>query len=73
MVSAELVTRAQQAGWRITEVGVHHRPRVAGEPTGGDPRVILRALRERRALRRELRRPAARPVQAKRLPQLQHD
>jgi glycosyltransferase involved in cell wall biosynthesis len=55
MVSAELLVRAGMAGWRIAELGVHHRPRVAGEPTGGDVRVILRAFRERRALRRTLR------------------
>ena len=55
MVSTELLVRAQIAGWRICEVGVHHRPRAAGEPTGGDPRVVLRAFRERRALARRLR------------------
>ena len=42
--------RGVRDGWRIAEVGVHHRPRIAGEPTGGDPRVVARAFRERRAL-----------------------
>lgn len=55
MVSTELVVRAQLARWSIAEVGVHHRPRVAGSPTGGDPRVVLRALREQRRFRRRLR------------------
>ena len=55
MVSTELLVRAAHAGWRVTEVGVHHRARLAGEPTGGDVRVILRAFRERRALLRRLR------------------
>jgi glycosyltransferase involved in cell wall biosynthesis len=55
MVSAELLVRASLAGWRISEVGVHHRPRLAGEPSGGDVRVIARAFRERRALLRRLR------------------
>jgi glycosyltransferase involved in cell wall biosynthesis len=55
MISTELLVRARLAGWRIAEVGVHHRPRTAGEPTGGDPRVVLRAFRERRALARRLR------------------
>jgi glycosyltransferase involved in cell wall biosynthesis len=55
MISTELLTRGQLAGWRIAELGVHHRPRRAGEATGGDPRVILRAFRERRALMRRLR------------------
>lgn len=55
MVSTELLVRASLAGWRISEVGVHHRPRVAGDPSGGDVRVIARAFRERRALLRRLR------------------
>jgi len=55
MISTELFVRAAQAGLRITEVGVHHRPRVAGDSSGGDPRVVLRAFRERRALLAELR------------------
>jgi glycosyltransferase involved in cell wall biosynthesis len=55
MISTELLVRAGLAGWRIVEVGVHHRPRLAGEPTGGDVRVIARAFRERRALMRRLR------------------
>jgi glycosyltransferase involved in cell wall biosynthesis len=58
MVSTELLVRAGQAGWRITEVGVRHRPRRAGEATGGNLAVILRAFRERRALLRELHRGA---------------
>jgi glycosyltransferase involved in cell wall biosynthesis len=61
MVSTELLVRAHLAGWRIAEVGVHHRPRVAGEATGGDARVVLRAFRERRALARRLRAEAAAP------------
>jgi glycosyltransferase involved in cell wall biosynthesis len=54
MVSTELLVRARAAGWRVTEAGVHHRPRVAGEASGGDVRVVLRAFRERRALLRAL-------------------
>jgi glycosyltransferase involved in cell wall biosynthesis len=56
MVSAELIARGVRDGWRIAESGVHHRPRVAGEPTGGNVAVIARAFRERGALQRELRR-----------------
>jgi glycosyltransferase involved in cell wall biosynthesis len=55
MISTELVVRAQLAGWRIAEAGVHHRPRPAGEPTGGDVRVVVQAFRERQALIRRLR------------------
>ena len=65
MISTELVTRGRLAGWRIAELPVHHRARRAGEPTGGDLRVILRAFRERRALMRGLREapPRRRPAQ----------
>jgi glycosyltransferase involved in cell wall biosynthesis len=56
MVSAELLARAVRDGWDIAEMGVHHRPRTAGVPTGGRVGVVARAFGERRALRRELRR-----------------
>jgi glycosyltransferase involved in cell wall biosynthesis len=46
MISTELLVRCQAEGARIAEVGVHHHPRLAGEETGGDPKVILRAFRE---------------------------
>ena len=58
MISTELLVRAQANGARVRELGVEHRPRVAGEQSGADPRVVLRALRELRQLRRELRGPA---------------
>jgi glycosyltransferase involved in cell wall biosynthesis len=54
MISTELCTCAVREGWRITEVGVRHRPRVAGVATGGDAAVVLRAFAERRALARAL-------------------
>lgn len=46
MISAELLLRATCAGARIKEVGVSHRPRMFGRQTGGNPKVILRALIE---------------------------
>ena len=55
MISTELLVRAQAAGARICELGVQHRPRVAGEQSGANPRVVLRALGELVRLRRELR------------------
>jgi glycosyltransferase involved in cell wall biosynthesis len=69
MVSAELLARGVRDGWRIAELGVHHRPCTAGEPTGGNLAVIARAVRERRAVRRELRRSQrpARPLPRGRL------
>jgi len=55
MISTELLVRGGLAGWRVVELGVHHRPRRAGESSGGNPLVIARAFRERRALLRRLR------------------
>jgi Glycosyl transferase family 2 len=46
MISTELAVKCRAAGAHVAEVGVHHRARSAGEATGGDPRVVLRALRE---------------------------
>jgi glycosyltransferase involved in cell wall biosynthesis len=63
MISTELLVRAMAAGGRITELGVHHRPRVAGEQSGASARVIIRAFRELAVLHgplRGLRRAAAR-------------
>jgi len=54
MVSTELIARSAQAGARFAQLGVHHRPRAAGRPSGASPRVVLRAFRELRAVRAEL-------------------
>ena len=56
MISTELLVRCRADGARFAEVGVHHRPRVAGTESGGDLRVILRALRELLVMRAPLRR-----------------
>lgn len=57
MISTELLVRATARGARITEFGVRHLPRVAGEASGANPRVVLRAFRELGSLRRALRDP----------------
>ncbi len=45
--SAEFLVRAKRAGFHIVEVPIHgHRPRVAGNPSGAKPGVILRAFKE---------------------------
>ena len=54
MISTELVARAALAGARISEFGVHHRPRVAGRQSGADPAVVISAFRELRRIRAEL-------------------
>jgi len=46
MISTEVLARAARAGFRITEVGVHHYERRHGTPTGANPLVIVRAFYE---------------------------
>jgi glycosyltransferase involved in cell wall biosynthesis len=54
MISTELVVKCLAAGARLEELGVHHRPRVAGEQSGANPRVVARAFFELARLRRSL-------------------
>jgi len=44
--SAEWMVTAKRLGYRVVEVPVTHRPRVAGNPTGAKPHVIWRAFKE---------------------------
>jgi glycosyltransferase involved in cell wall biosynthesis len=46
LINAEILARAVRRGYRITERGVHHYPRVAGSQTGAKLGVIVRAFRE---------------------------
>jgi glycosyltransferase involved in cell wall biosynthesis len=55
MISTELIVRSLAAGARVTELPVRHRPRVAGEQSGANIRVVLRAFRELARLRVTLR------------------
>lgn len=55
MISTELLVKSLAAGARLRELGVHHRPRVAGEQSGASPRVVMRAFLELAGLRGELR------------------
>ncbi len=54
LISTEILARAARKGYRITERGVHHYPRTAGKPTGGNLKVIFRAFRELWRLRRRI-------------------
>lgn len=45
-VNAEILLKAAQRGFSMTQVPVSHFPRSAGAQTGADPKVVLRALRE---------------------------
>ena len=54
LISTEILARAVRKGYRITQRGVHHYPRTAGKPTGGNPKVIFRAFQELWRLRRRI-------------------
>jgi glycosyltransferase involved in cell wall biosynthesis len=54
MVNTELMVKLGRAGASVVEVGVHHRPRRAGQARGASPRVILTALREVQRMRKRL-------------------
>jgi len=55
MISTELLARLRGKGARISEVGVKHLPRLAGEQSGNSIKVILRAFGELFALYRDLK------------------
>lgn len=44
MINAELAIKAKTAGFKIAEVGVNHYPRLSGNPTGANLRVIIRSF-----------------------------
>jgi glycosyltransferase involved in cell wall biosynthesis len=46
MVNAELLYKLKLAGGTYKEIGVRHLPRRAGQATGANPKVILRAFRD---------------------------
>ena len=59
MIDTEFLAGARARGFRIAEAPVTHLPRVAGEATGANFKVIAKAFRDlvgfRRRLRQELR------------------
>jgi glycosyltransferase involved in cell wall biosynthesis len=46
LINTEIQAKARRQGARLQQVGVRHFPRIAGDATGGNPRVILRAMKE---------------------------
>jgi glycosyltransferase involved in cell wall biosynthesis len=46
MINTEIMVKLARGGGFVVEVGVTHRPRVAGRASGAGMRVIARALRE---------------------------
>jgi len=59
MITTELLLRAHRAKMKIVQIGVHHFDRVHGLPTGQNPKVILKAVRETFMLQKKLRAVAA--------------
>ena len=55
LIDAEILARAARKDYRITQKGVHHYPRTAGEQSGASLRVILRAFKELFKLQRRIR------------------
>jgi glycosyltransferase involved in cell wall biosynthesis len=64
MISTELAVNCRAQGARFAEIGVRHHPRAAGEESGGDPRVIARAVHELATMHRALRRLSHRELPA---------
>jgi glycosyltransferase involved in cell wall biosynthesis len=60
-MSGELLVKLRARGRTIAEVGVPHYPRLAGQQSGANPKVVLRAMRDfwRLRLRLWFRRSAA--------------
>jgi glycosyltransferase involved in cell wall biosynthesis len=54
LIDTEILARAKKLGYTIGQVGVHHYPRTAGEQTGANLSVILRAFKELFRLRAEI-------------------
>jgi len=46
LIDAEVLAKAKLAGYKIAQTGVHHYPRLAGQQTGANLRVIARAFWE---------------------------
>ena len=62
LIDTEVLARARRLGYTIGQIGVTHLPRTAGEQTGANLGVILRAFRELFRLRGEIARTTKRPA-----------
>lgn len=43
-ISSEFLIKAKKAGFKITEIGVHHYPRTEGKATGRNIKVIIKSF-----------------------------
>lgn len=55
LIDAEILARATRRGYTVTQKGVHHYPRTAGEQTGANLRVVFRAFKELLKLHNQIR------------------
>lgn len=62
LIDTEVLARAKRAGYTIGQIGVHHYPRTAGQQTGANLKVILRAFKELFKLRKEIARSTPRAI-----------
>ncbi|OGN10143.1 MAG: hypothetical protein A3C61_03135 [Candidatus Yanofskybacteria bacterium RIFCSPHIGHO2_02_FULL_39_10] len=46
LINTELLVRAKKLGYRIKQIPITHYPRLSGESSGGNIKVILRAVKE---------------------------
>lgn len=46
LINTEMLARSKRKGATIAQVGVRHYPRLAGQSSGGSPRVVFRAMGE---------------------------
>jgi len=54
LIDAEILAKATRHGYRIVQVGVKHYPRTAGQQTGANLKVIVRAFKELLQLRKHI-------------------
>jgi glycosyltransferase involved in cell wall biosynthesis len=55
LIDTEMLAKARNLGLSIGQTGVHHYPRLAGEQSGANIRVIARAFRELFKLRKQIK------------------
>lgn len=46
LINTEMLARSRRRGATVTQIGVQHYPRLAGESSGGSPKVVFRAMGE---------------------------
>ena len=55
LIDTEVLAKARNLDYSITQTEVHHYPRTAGEQSGANIRVIARAFKELFRLRKQIK------------------